>query len=94
MEGASKQKQVAGGGQHSKGPLYPSADPGTVLAVQGTLAQVKASFDANGKDLQSQDKLGNFEIQGLMSDYNEAQTLASSVQKKLHDSNSAVIGKI
>jgi hypothetical protein len=40
------------------------------------------------------DKLGNTQIQTLMSNYNEAQTLASSVQKKLHDTASAVIGKI
>lgn len=50
-------------------------------------------FDVS-KDLQSQDKLGNFEIQTLMSDYNQAQALASSVAKKLHDTNSSIIGKI
>ena len=47
-----------------------------------------------GKDLESQDKLGNFEIQGLMSSYNQAATLASSVLKKKDDAASAVIGKI
>jgi hypothetical protein len=46
------------------------------------------------KDLQSQDKLGNFEIQDLMSTYNQAETLASSVAKKVNDTNAAVIGKI
>lgn len=43
---------------------------------------VKNALDSKDKDLQSQDKLGNFEVQSLMSDYNEAQTLSSSVQKK------------
>ena len=46
------------------------------------------------KDLEAQDKLGNFKIQGLMSSYNQASTLASSVLKKVNDTASAVIGKI
>jgi hypothetical protein len=46
------------------------------------------------KDLQNEDKLGNFEIQRLMSSFNQAETLASSVLKKLSDTNSGVIGKI
>ena len=40
------------------------------------------------------DKLGNFEIQRLMSSYNQAETLASSVQKKANDTANAVVGKI
>ncbi len=40
------------------------------------------------------DKLGNTQIQTLMSDYNEAQTTLSSIQKTLHDTNTTVIGKI
>jgi hypothetical protein len=58
------------------------------------LQQVRDAFDNKDNDLQSQDKLGNFEIQSLMSDYNEASAVVSSVQKKLHDTQSAVIGKI
>jgi len=49
---------------------------------------------AAGRGLQNQDRLGNFEIQSLMSQYNQAQTLASSVQKKLNDTANGVIGKI
>jgi hypothetical protein len=41
-----------------------------------------------------QDKLGNFQIQALMSDFNEAQTLASSILKKRDDAGNAVIQKI
>ncbi|MEM1298258.1 MAG: hypothetical protein AAGH68_03185 [Pseudomonadota bacterium] len=41
-----------------------------------------------------QDRLGNFEIQDLMSRFNQAETLASSVQKKTDDTKNAVIGKI
>jgi len=48
----------------------------------------------SGKSLENQDKLGNFEIQRLMSSFNQAETLASSVLKKLSDTNSGVIGKI
>ena len=44
--------------------------------------------------LQSQDKLGNTQIQTLMSDYNEAQTTLASIQKTAHDTKSTEIGKI
>ena len=49
---------------------------------------------SGGKGLEAQDRLGNFEIQRLMSSFNQAETLASSVQKKADDTASAVIGKI
>lgn len=42
----------------------------------------------------NQDKLGNFQIQRLMSDFNQAQTLASSILKKRDDTGNAVIQKI
>lgn len=44
--------------------------------------------------LEDQDKLGNFEIQDLMSRFNKAEALASSVQKKKDDTANAIIGKI
>jgi len=40
------------------------------------------AFDRLLEELEGQDKLGNFEIQDLMSRYNEAETLASNVAKK------------
>ena len=40
------------------------------------------------------DKLGNAQIQTLMSNYNEAQTTLSSIQKTAHDTNTTVIGKM
>ena len=49
---------------------------------------------ANIKDLEAEDRLGNFEIQDLMSRFNQAETMASSVQKKQDDTANAVIGKI
>lgn len=58
------------------------------------LQQVKDQIDGKSKDLQSQDKLGNFEIQSLMSDFNEAQTLTSSILKRKDDTANPTIGKI
>lgn len=46
------------------------------------------------KSLESENKLDNFEIQNLMSDLNQAETLSSSVLKKLADTASSIIGKI
>jgi hypothetical protein len=49
---------------------------------------------ARAKSLESQDKLGNFEIQTMMSSLNQAETLASSVLKKMSDTTSGIINKI
>jgi hypothetical protein len=59
-----------------------------------TVQTIKKDLEDKGKDLQSQDKLGNTQIQTLMSNYNEAQTLASSVMKKKDDTAKAVMSKI
>jgi hypothetical protein len=64
---------------------HPSGD-----AVQ----QVRDRLDGAGKDLQSQDKLGNTQIQTLMSNYNEAETTMSSLIKSFHDAKNSNIGKI
>jgi hypothetical protein len=51
-------------------------------------------LDAVSGGLQAQDKLGNTQIQTLMSSYNEAGTTLAAVQKQLHDANNTNIGKI
>jgi hypothetical protein len=55
---------------------------------------LKKVFENANKGLEPQDKLDNFAIQDLMSSYNEAVSLASSMKKKTDDQNSSVIGKI
>ncbi len=55
---------------------------------------IRKEMDKKMKELESQDKLGNFEIQDLMSRYNQAETLSSNVQKKLKDTHDAVINKL
>jgi hypothetical protein len=59
-----------------------------------TGAGIYASFSFSLYSLEATDKLGNFEIQDLMSQYNQAETLSSSVQKKMDDTSSGMIGKI
>ena len=63
-------------------------------SLDGSVNAVKHAIGNADKDLQSQDKLGNTQIQTLMSNYNEAQTLASSVLKKKDGTSNAVIQKI
>lgn len=46
------------------------------------------------KELEAEDKLGNFEIQDLMSTFNQSQQTASSVQKKQDDTANSVISKV
>lgn len=46
------------------------------------------------KQLGNSDRLGSFEIQNTMSQYNQAQSLASSVLKKKDETNNSIINKI
>ena len=61
---------------------------------KGLVDSIRGEFEDVLEDLESQDKLGNFEIQDLMSRFNQAETLASSVLKKQDDTKNAVIGKV
>lgn len=46
------------------------------------------------KELESQDKLGNFEIQNLMSAFNQADSLASSILKKRDETACSIVHKV
>lgn len=68
-------------------------------AVQQNTAQIKsrpAALDRlkEKSKLESEDKLGNFEIQDLMSQYNQAEQLATNVRKKRDETGNSVIGKV
>ncbi len=52
------------------------------------------AFDARLAALDGEDKLDNFAINQLMSDYNQAESLASSIAKKRDCVASSIIGKI
>lgn len=52
------------------------------------------AFDRLLKELEGQDKLGNFEIQDLMSRFNEAESLASSLAKKRDCLADSIIHKV
>ena len=67
---------------------------GDQKANQDMADAIKNRFQDAIKDLEAEDKLGNFEIQDLMSTNNQAETLASSVLKKRDDTSNAVIGKV
>ena len=55
------------------------------------IQKAKDNLGDNDKDLQSQDKLGNFQIQNLMSEFNESQQTISKVLKKEEETASNVI---
>ena len=66
----------------------------TEREINITDVQLDDVTGGGGNQLANSDKLGNFEIQALMSDFNQAQTLASSILKKKDDAGNAVIQKI
>ena len=76
---------------HWKGKL---GAEGQEKTNQDLVDGIKAKFQDAVSALESEDKLGNFEIQDLMSTFNQAETLASSVLKKRDDTGNAVIGKV
>jgi hypothetical protein len=55
--------------------------------------RIRKNFGGVSKDLEKQDRLGNFEIQDLMSRYNQAEKGASDALKKYQDSQQGVIQK-
>lgn len=62
-----------------------------------TVAQLRKSLDKLSerlKDVESQERLDNFAIQDLMSRFNQAETLASSVSKKRDQIASSIFGNI
>ena len=63
----------------------------TINAIETELSLNELSHVSGGG---SRNRMGNFEIQRLMSAYNQAETLASSVLKKLNETTTGVIGKI
>lgn len=81
--------QIKVGGEAAEGE-----DLADIQANEKAMNALKAQFEGIGKDLEAEDKLGNFEIQDLMSQYNQAETLASSVMKKRDDTSNALVQKI
>ncbi len=77
-------------GNRQTGDVSDAAQAANAQEVDG----VRSRFEDAIQDLESQDKMGNFEIQDLMARFNQNQQLASSVQKKKDDTSSAVIGKV
>ena len=55
---------------------------------------LKKALEGAMKGLENEDRMGNFAIQRLMSQYNQSEQLSSSVQKKLDDTAGALINKI
>ena len=64
------------------------------LKAGETMESIRKELDSAMKSLESQDKMGNFEIQRLMSAFNQAETLSSNVQKKMDDTISGQQQKI
>jgi len=63
-------------------------------AVRPMLKEFFGDVHSTSPSLQSRDKLGNTEIQTLMSNYNEAQTTLASIQKCLQNVKDSEISKI
>ncbi|HYE18206.1 MAG TPA: hypothetical protein VEA69_07165 [Tepidisphaeraceae bacterium] len=55
---------------------------------------VRARLGGRSKQLEGNDRIGNFAIQQLMSAFNQAETLSSNVQKKMDDTTSGQQQKI
>ena len=73
---------------------FEDVEDGAQADRKAAIDGIRTRFEDTLEDLESQDKLGNFEIQDLMSRFNQAETLASSVLKKQDDTKNAVIGKV
>jgi hypothetical protein len=59
-----------------------------------TVESIRSELDKAMKSLEAKDRMGNFEIQRMMSAFNQAETLSSNVQKKMDDTVSGQQQKI
>jgi hypothetical protein len=68
-----------------------------IVTAAGALAAALSSYRREleqSEGLRDEDRMGNFEIQRLMSAYNQADSLASSIQKKVDCVAAGVMQKI
>ena len=85
------------------GPLLPNTIA-TTEPIRRNLTRARHSVDqlrrildkisVSLKELESSDELENFEVQDLLSQFNQAEALASNVLKKRDDTANSVIGKV
>ncbi len=75
--------------------LWPFPDkPVAIEATDAAVEAIRGAFDDAMKDLETEDRLGNHEIQRLMQMMNANDTLEANVRKKTDDTANAIIGKI
>ncbi|MEZ5891793.1 MAG: hypothetical protein R3C58_01395 [Parvularculaceae bacterium] len=86
--------KLRGGFEKAEASIGSYGGPDSVDSARNSIEALRKAFEEKLKDLESEDKLGNFEIQDLMSRYNQSETLASSVQKKKDDTEKSIINKI
>jgi hypothetical protein len=58
------------------------------------IESVRKGFEGKQKDLEAEDKMGAYEIQDLMSQYNQSESLLNSVRGKLDKTTEGGISKI
>jgi hypothetical protein len=63
-------------------------------AAESAANALRKKIEEAMKAMEADGKMGNFEIQNLMSEFNQAETLSSQVQKKREETKKAVIGKL
>jgi Skp family chaperone for outer membrane proteins len=63
-------------------------------AAESAADELRKKLQQAMKQLEASDRMGNFEIQRLMSEFNQAETLSSQLQKKREETKNAVISKI
>jgi hypothetical protein len=63
-------------------------------AAESAADALRKKIEEAMKAMEADGKMGNFEIQKLMSEFNQAETLSSQVHKKREETKKAVIGKL
>jgi hypothetical protein len=63
-------------------------------AAESAANDLRKKLENAMKELEAKDRMGNFEIQRLMSQYNQAETLSSQIHKKIADTKNAVVSKL
>lgn len=83
-------------------PQLPAAAQANSPAANGTngennseaVEDIRRRLHDRTKEAESEDRMGNFEIQDIMNTKNQSKTLGSQTQKKLDDTDSDTIRKV
>ena len=84
--------KLRGGLKNAERTVGSIGGPESVDAARRDLDDLRKAFEDSLEELENENKLGNFKIQGLMSGYKKSEKAASDVEKKRTQTTNSILG--